>query len=426
MVKETKLYDLLGVGPDADDNQLKKSYRKLAMKYHPDKNKEPGAQEKFKEISTAYEVLSDKEKRSVYDNYGEQGLKEGGGGGRGGGDPFDIFNMFFGGGGGRGGPRGPRKGKNVTHQLPVTLEQMYNGVTKKLSLNRKILCPKCDGEGVGAEFADRRDKIQRCSTCNGRGIILKQRQLGPGMIQQMQSQCHVCGGEGERINPKYVCKGCKGEKLGKDKSILEVHVEKGMEEGQKIVFHGQGDQEPGIEAGDVVIILIEKKHDTFERKERDLHMKMEIDLVDALCGLRRSVMTLDDRELIVSSLPGEIIKDNETKMIRGEGMPMKGNPFEKGNLFVHFSVVYPTNEWAQSAKLQELEKLLPRRSIPQAALHDDAEEVHVEDPEVTRRGGGRGGHGHGYEGGFYSHAGGMGDSDDEGGPHGQGVQCQQG
>ena len=413
MVKETQLYDVLGVAPDADDTQLKKAHRKLAMKYHPDKNKEPGAEDKFKEISTAYEVLKDKDKRSIYDKYGVQRLKESGGRG-GGGDPSDILNFFFDGGRGRGGPRRPRKGKNVTHQLPVTLEQMYNGVTKKLSLNRKILCPKCDGEGVGAEFADRRDKIQRCSTCNGRGIILKQRQLGPGMIQQMQSQCHVCGGEGERINPKYVCKGCKGEKLGKDKSILEVHVEKGMEEGQKIVFHGQGDQEPGIEAGDVVIILIEKKHDTFERKERDLHMKMEIDLVDALCGLRRSVMTLDDRELIVSSLPGEIIKDNETKMIRGEGMPMKGNPFEKGNLFVHFSVVYPTNEWAQSAKLQELEKLLPRRSIPQAALHDDAEEVHVEDPEIRRSGQRR-----------YAHAGGMGDSDDEGGTQGQGVQCQQ-
>ena len=370
MVKETQLYDVLGVAPDADDTQLKKAHRKLAMKYHPDKNKEPGAEDKFKEISAAYEVLKDNDKRSIYDKYGIQGLKESGGRGGGpGGDPFDVFNMFFGGGmGGHHhgshthttyttfGPGGFRqmrrtKGPNVMHQLPVTLEQFYNGVTKKLSLSKRVY-------------------------------------KGPN------------------------------NKQGKEKVILEINIEKGMSEGQKITFHEEGDKEhpdSGMKPGDVVIVLVEKPHDTFERKnEIDLYMKMEIDLVDALCGLRRSVMTLDDRELIVTSLPGEVLKDGKTKMIRGEGMPMKGNPFEKGNLFINFSIIYPNDEWARSADLDELEKILPKRSIPQAALHDDAEEVHVEDPEI-RRGGQR----------QYAHAGGMGDSDDEGGAQGQGVQCQQ-
>lgn len=325
MVKETGLYDLLGVSPEADDNQLKKAYRKLAMKYHPDKNKEEGAQEKFKNISAAYEVLSDPEKRETYNTYGEQGLKEGGGRGGGSGDPFDIFNMFFG-GGGRGGfssrQRGPTKGPDVKHVLPVTLEQMYNGVTKKLSLQKKVCCRACEGEGVAPDFADRKDKILTCPDCRGQGVKMTTRSLGPGMIQQMQSACHACKAQGKSINPKYKCQVCKGAKLSKDKSILEVHVEKGMQEGTKIFFRGEGDEEPGIEPGDVVIVLQEKQHDTFERRENDLYMNMEIDLVDALCGLSRSVMTLDDRQLIVSTLSGEVIKHDDIKMIRGEGMPI--------------------------------------------------------------------------------------------------------
>jgi len=425
MPKETRLYDLLGVGPSADDSQLKKAYRKLAMKYHPDKNKEEGAAEKFKDISSAYDVLSDKDKRELYDNHGEQGLKEGGRGG-GGGDPFDIFNMFFGGGGGHGrgggrGHRGPRKGQDVVHQLQVTLEQLYNGTTKKLSLNRKILCKACKGEGVELQYADRRDKVLDCKPCRGTGMTVKTRQLGPGMIQQMQSVCPKCQGEAEQINPDYKCPVCNGSKIGKDKSILEVHVEKGMAQGQKVVFRGEGDEEPGIEAGDVIIVLVEKDHSVFTRKETHLFMEMDIDLVDALCGMRRSVMTLDDRELVVTSLPGEIINNGEKKMIQGEGMPTKGNPYEKGNLYITFKVNFPDKQWANRTDLQALTRLLPERSIPQAIINDDNEEVHLEDPvyQQNRRG----------QRGSYGHHGGMAyDEDDEDGHpggHGQGVQCQQ-
>jgi len=425
MVKETKLYDILGVAPTADDSQLKKAYRKLAMKYHPDKNPDDqAAQEKFKDISGAYEVLSNEDKRKLYDTHGEQGLKEGGGRGGGSGDPFDIFNMFFGGGGGRGGrSRGPQKGKDLVHQLPVTLEQLYNGVTKKLSLQRKICCRKCNGEGIDLQFADRRDKILNCNTCKGQGVILKTRQLGPGMIQQMQSTCDICKGQGDQINPKYKCKECKGAKLSKDKQILEVHVEKGMEEGEKIYFRGQGDEEPGIEPGDVIIILVEKKHDTFERKENDLYMSMEIDLVDALTGMSRSVLTLDDRELIVSSLQGDIIKNEDIKMIRNEGMPMKRNPFEKGNLYIKFSINFPDKNWASKTDLKKLETLLPKRSIPKATVQDDSEEVHIEDAEFRRQNTRQGSYGAQYaQAGF--------DEDDDprmggGHGHGEGVQCQQ-
>ena len=171
MVKETKFYDILGVSPTADDATLKKAYRKLALKYHPDKN--PNAGEKFKEISMAYEVLSDPEKRRIYDQHGEQGIKEGGGGGGGGfHSPMDIFDMFFGGGGGGHGRRaGPRRTKNLMHQLGVSLEDMYNGTTRKLALQKNVICADCDGVGGKA------GAVQRCPNCRGTGMQVRRERL---------------------------------------------------------------------------------------------------------------------------------------------------------------------------------------------------------------------------------------------------------
>lgn len=153
MVMETRLYDILGVSPKATDTDLKKAYRKLALKYHPDKNKSPEDGEKFKEISMAYEILSDPDKRQVYDSRGEQGIKEHGGGG---GSPMDIFDMFFGGGGmfmgGGGRRREPRRTKNIVHQLIVSLEEMYNGATRKLAVQKNVICDVCEGKFRADDF----------------------------------------------------------------------------------------------------------------------------------------------------------------------------------------------------------------------------------------------------------------------------------
>jgi len=409
MVKETKFYDVLGVPPSADDNALKKAYRKLAMKYHPDKNPEAG--DKFKEISMAYEVLSNPEKRKLYDQAGEQGIKEGGGGGGGGMNPMDIFDMFFGGGGGgdpfgRGRGRGPRRTKNLMHQLSVSLEDMYNGSVRKLALQKNVICDGCEGLGGKA------GAVQKCPNCRGTGMQVRIQQLGPGMMQQIQSMCGECHGEGERVDPKLRCKKCNGRKVNRERKILEVSVDKGMEDGQKITFTGEGDQEPGLEPGDIIIVLDEKAHPVFKRNGQDLIMKMDVSLTEALTGLRKAVKTLDDRTLVIQTVRGEVIKSGDLKMVRGEGMPQYRNPFEKGRLIIQFNVVFPPS--LEPAVAEELAKILPPAEEP--ILPDDVDEVDLNDfdPEADRQQQHRGHHGHGY------------DDDDEGHhghPGGPGVQC---
>ncbi|CAG2060945.1 unnamed protein product [Timema podura] len=203
MVKETTYYDTLGVKPNCTMDELKKAYRKLALKYHPDKN--PNEGEKFKQISQAYEVLSTEEKRKIYDMGGEQALKEGGSGG-GFSSPMDIFDMFFGGGRGSMRSRRPQKGKDVIHQLSVSLDELYNGSVRKLALQKNVICEKCEGRG------GKKGSVEQCPPCRGTGMQVQVQQLAPGMIQQIQTMCRECQGTGERINPKDRCKTCQGKK----------------------------------------------------------------------------------------------------------------------------------------------------------------------------------------------------------------------
>ncbi|XP_041852221.1 dnaJ homolog subfamily A member 4 [Melanotaenia boesemani] len=360
MVHETGYYDLLGVSPKASPEEIKKAYRKLALKYHPDKN--PSEGERFKLISQAYEVLSDPKKRDLYDQGGEQAIKEGGMSG--GTSPMDMFNMFFGGGGRM---QRERKGKNVVHQLSVSLEEMYNGSTRKLGLQKNVICEKCDGYG------GKKGTLEKCSSCKGRGVHVKVQQVGPGMIQQIQSMCPDCQGQGEKFNSKDRCKNCNGHKVERKKKILEVHIDKGMKDGQKITFHGEGDQEPGSEPGDVIIVLDQKEHPVFKREDDNLIMKMNIKLVEALCGFKKTIETLDNRTLIISSQPGEVIKHNEIKCVQNEGMPIYRDPYEKGQLIIRFEVEFPENHWLPEHLMYQLERLLPAKQ--DVMITEDMEEV---------------------------------------------------
>ncbi|KXJ20269.1 DnaJ-like subfamily A member 1 [Exaiptasia diaphana] len=356
MVKETKLYDILGVNPEASASEIKKSYRKLALKYHPDKNPTEG--EKFKQISMAYEVLSDEKKREIYDQGGEEALK---GGGDGGGfhSPMDIFDMFF--GTGRSRRQGEQRGKDMVHQLKVSLEDMYNGATRQLALQKNVICSKCEGRG------------------------------------------------GKKVE-KDRCKTCQGKKVVRERKILEVHIDRGMRDGQRITFHGEGDQEPNVKPGDIIIVLDESPHSIFKRDGMDLYMTMEIELVEALCGFKRTIKTLDKdtHYLVIKTEPGEVIQPGDVKCIMNAGMPSPRRQFDKGSLIIKFDIKFP--ETIKPQKITALEKLLPPRT--EMIIPDQAEEVVLKkiDPEEMKR------ERRQYYGNAYD------EDEDDGRQHG--VQCQ--
>ncbi|MCO5578599.1 hypothetical protein L7F22_032443 [Adiantum nelumboides] len=383
----TKYYEILGVSKSASADDLKKAYRKAAIKNHPDKGGDP---EKFKELAQAYEVLSDPEKREIYDQYGEDALKEGMGGGGGGHNPFDIFESFFGGaspfGGGGGSSRGrrQRRGEDVVHPLKVSLEDLYNGTSKKLSLSRNVICSKCKGKGskTGASM--------KCPGCQGSGMKVSIRQLGPGMIQQVQHVCQDCKGAGEAISEKDKCLQCKGEKVLQDKKVLEVHVDKGMQHSQKITFQGEADEAPDTVTGDIVFVLQLKEHAKFKRKNDDLFVEHTLNLTEALCGFQFILTHLDGRQLLIKSSPGEIVKPGQYKAINDEGMPHHQRPFMKGKLYVHFSVEFPESGSLSVDQCQALEAILPNKplkGLTEMEL-DECEETILQDinmDEETRR-----------------------------------------
>lgn len=272
-----------------------------------DKNADnPEAAEKFKELSHAYEILSDPQQRSVYDQLGEEGLEGAGAGGGMGAE--DLFAQFFGGGGGPfggmfgGGMRdtGPKKARTIHHVHKVNLEDIYRGKVSKLALQKSVICSGCDGRG-GKEGA-----VKSCTGCGGSGMKSMMRQMGP-MIQRFQTVCPDCNGEGEIIRDKDRCKRCSGKKTVVERKVLHVHVDKGVKDGHKVEFRGEGDQMPDVMPGDVVFEIEQKPHDRFTRKGDDLFYQAEIDLLTALGGGHFGIEHLDDRWLTITIAPGEVI-----------------------------------------------------------------------------------------------------------------------
>ncbi len=287
----------------------------------------------------------------------------------------------------------------------VTLEELYNGATKKLTVNREKPCKECKGNG-GKEGCEK-----ACRECNGRGVRLMIRQMGP-MIQQMQVECNACAGQGKTIDEKDKCSSCRGRKVYKDRKILEVHVEKGMIHGAKVVFSGEADELPGTIPGDVVAVIQEERHATFKRNGSDLMVEMELTLHEALCGFTKTIHQLDGRILKVEVPAGKVTKHDSYKAIRGEGMPHRGNPFNKGSLFVHFTIRFPNN--LPRELVQKLAGVLP--SVEKPALTGEEEECdNMEDINIEMFGRTTSSRGFGHDEDY---------EDDEG--HGsQRVQCGQ-
>lgn len=375
--------------PTASEAELKKAYRLNALRYHPDKNQHnPEAAEKFKEASGAYEILSDPQKRQIYDQYGEDGLTGPAGGG--GMDPGDLFSQFFSGMegmgsmGGMGGieamgglfgggqPSGPRKSRNIMHALEATLNDLYTGKVSKLALTRTILCILCNGKG------GKNGAMRTCSTCKGAGMRFVVRQMGP-MVQRYQMVCNDCNGEGTIVDPQNRCEGCSGRKTLEERKILEVHIDKGMVHGQKIVFAGEGDQGPDIIPGDVVFVVDEQPHDKFTRKGDDLFIDAKIDLLTALAGGKFKIEHLNKEILIVEIIPGEVIAPGTVKVIEGKGMPHLRH-HNYGNMYVQFDVEFPDPSiFFSPEKVPLLEAVLPARPAITIPTGAETEEVMLSD-----------------------------------------------
>ncbi|KAJ9187857.1 hypothetical protein P3X46_003272 [Hevea brasiliensis] len=317
-------YDILQVPRSASDEQIKRAYRKLALKYHPDKN--PGNEEankRFAEINNAYEVLSDNQKRDIYDKYGEEGLKQHmASGGRGGGMGMnfnDLFRDFFGGGGDMEEEEKIVKGDDVIVELDATLEDLYMGGSLKVWREKNVLKP-APGK-------------RRCNCKNQ----VYHRQIGPGMFQQMTEE---------------VCDQCQNVKYEREGYFITVDIEKGMQDGQEVVFYEDGEPKIDGEPGDLKFRIRTAPHDRFRREGNDLHTTVTITLVQALVGFEKTIKHLDEK-LVDISTKG-ITKPKAVRKFKGEGMPLHFSA-KKGDLYVTFEVLFPTSLTEdQKKKIKEI------------------------------------------------------------------------
>eukprot|EP00747_Dinoflagellata_sp_TGD_P185073 gnl/TRDRNA2_/TRDRNA2_41360_c0_seq1.p1 gnl/TRDRNA2_/TRDRNA2_41360_c0~~gnl/TRDRNA2_/TRDRNA2_41360_c0_seq1.p1 ORF type:complete len:389 (+),score=85.64 gnl/TRDRNA2_/TRDRNA2_41360_c0_seq1:43-1209(+) len=336
----TRFYRLLEVERSADAAEIRKAYRRLAAQHHPDKGGDP---EKFKEVSRAYEVLSDTDMRRLYDERGEDGLQGGMSA-----DPSELFEMLF--GGGRSKRR--QRTKDIVHPLPVTLEQLYLGCTKKLAINREVV--------------DQEHEVKVCGECAGAGV---KGQASPlGMIVAPQP-CTACRGTGKLY------------KIQKVREVLEVFIEKGAPHGHKILFAGKADECPGLQAGNVTFILQQQEHADFRRKDADLFLAREIGLLEALTGFSMEITTLDKRKLLVRTSSGEVVQPlaegTGLKAIKGEGMPTFRQPFVLGNLFLILSIRFPDS--IDPKYFPKLREALPGPTEEEVVDDEDVEVCYVED-----------------------------------------------
>uniref|UniRef100_A0A060TFG4 ARAD1D15180p n=1 Tax=Blastobotrys adeninivorans TaxID=409370 RepID=A0A060TFG4_BLAAD len=314
-------YKILGVGRDASEKDIKKAYRRLSREYHPDKN--PGndeAAQKFVEIAGAYEVLSDKEQRAIYDRYGEDGLKNQGRGGHHGDmkNAFDMFRSFFGGGHpfGAGGRR-VQRGPDVQTTLECDLKTMYEGGTIDFSLNLQGVCDECDGTGS----AD--GKEHTCDVCGGQGIRIVRHQLAPGMFQQIQTPCDKCGGKGKVIS--HPCKVCGGAKVVREERQYHVYVEPGSAQKFEHRIPGEADMSPDWETGDLLVHVVEARRGNmgYRRKGRNLFRTEVLSMKEALKGgWSRSIPFIDGSSKVnLTRNSGVPVSNGEVERIKGWGMP---------------------------------------------------------------------------------------------------------
>ena len=347
MAQKRDYYEVLGVDKNATEDQIKKAYRTIAIKYHPDRN--PGnkeAEEKFKEAAEAYDVLHDPQKRQQYDTFGFNG--DGGAGF----DPFggtsmnmdDIFSMFgdifgghagFGGFGGGGGKRGPKvhRGSDLRLKVRLSLQEIATGVTKKFKVRKDLTCSHCHGSG-----AENGSTNEQCPTCHGSGVITHTTQSIFGMMQT-QGVCPTCNGEGSIIKNK--CKHCGGTGVEKGEEVVEIKIPAGVAEGMIVNVPGKGNagHHKGVN-GDIQVFIEEEENESFVRDDNNLIYNLLLDFPTAALGGDVEIPTIEGTRLKVKMDPGT--QPGRTLRLRGKGLPsVKGYGNGKGDLIVNVSVYIP-------------------------------------------------------------------------------------
>ncbi len=348
-------YEVLGVAKSANADEIKKAYRKLAMQYHPDRN--PGdkeAEEKFKEAAEAYAVLSDNDKRARYDQFGHDGLRGGAPGGFDTSDLGSIFEHFgsmfgdlfggsFGGfGGGGGGHKAMRRGSDVRINVKLTLEEIATGCTKKLKIQKQVVCDHCGGSG-----AKDKSSVQTCPTCQGRGYVVQQQRSMFGVIQQTV-QCPTCHGQGEIIKDK--CPHCGGTGTKKGEEIITVSIPAGVEDGMTLRERGKGNAAPnGGVNGDLHIVIHVEDHAIFERNGNNLYLNYFISFPQACLGTDAEIPLIEGKAKVkipAGTQSGQMIR------LRGKGLPDL-NYNQKGDLIVNINIWTPKNLSREEKELIE-------------------------------------------------------------------------
>jgi len=351
-------YEILGVSRDASPADIKKAYRKLALTYHPDRNKDPDAEERFKEVSEAYSVLSDEQKRAHFDRFGHAAPQGFGGGPSPDFDPFDIFRSFFSqaGMGGfedlfRGAGGGVQnRGRDLQLTLPLTLEEIAAGTEKRLKIKIQKPCSSCGGSGA----ADN-SRPEACPACHGQGRVRQVSRSILGMIENIVV-CQNCGGEGRVIrNP---CRSCQGTGLERGETTLAVKVPPGVENGNYIRLRGQGNHGPrGSARGDVVVVLSEQEHDLFERHGDDVLLEHAVSIPVAVLGGEVAVPVLGGEAVLkipTGTQSGTLLR------LRGHGIQSRGG--RKGDQLVRVHLYTPRDLGAEARRLFEKLGTLPEIS----------------------------------------------------------------
>jgi molecular chaperone DnaJ len=358
-------YDILGVEKNADDKTIKSAYRKIALKYHPDKNPDDNtAEEKFKEAAEAYEVLSDTNKRARYDRFGHQGVggaSQGGGGGFGGMNMEDIFDQFgdiFGGSFGRGrsgGGGGPvARGTDLRIKIKLTLKEIAQGTKRKVKVNKLV-----NSEGV---------TYTSCKTCNGQGRVLRVQQTMLGAMQT-QSTCHVCHGIGKLIDKKPA--GADNQGLKRQEEVVELNIPAGVEEGMQIRESGKGNAGPfdGV-PGDLLVVIEEIKDEFLQREGNNLHYEAHVSFIDAALGESIEIPLVEGKAKIKIE-PGT--QSGKMLRLRGKGLP-NVQSYGTGDLLVHINVWTPkklsNDERAILEKLKKSENFKPNPSAKDEGFFD--------------------------------------------------------